>query len=420
MTGASTAKVGIVVLNWNGAAETVACLDSLAAATLDGAAILVVDNASEDDSVAQIRARFPGQEILALPENEGFAGGNNAAIRQLLERGVSAVLLLNNDTRVAPDFLPPLLETLAREPRCAAVSSAIRRLDRPDMLDVAYSEWRLDQRAIVHIVGVNALPAHGFDSLREVQIATGCSVLLAAPALRDVGLFDDAYFAYHEDVDWCLRARRAGYRIMWDPRSRVFHRGSASTQGLRPRPGRDYPVPWEPQLPNAEPLPWNPVRAYLGSRNLVRLLHAHATAADRRAFWRRSAKELPLEFFAFVLGRLGWMRLGRWNYAQLARFYFIERHRWLREAPAGWRGTLRRAALLPFVVPFDLLVAWPRDLLTAIVVGRLDEFIETLRGLRDGALGRPIPFARLGLRGRASARPREDGHLARHEPRAPA
>jgi GT2 family glycosyltransferase len=131
------AGVTIVVLNWNHAEETIVCLDSLRVAELGGASVLVVDNGSRDGSVAAIRARFPQQEILALPENVGFAGGNNAGIRHALARGAEAVLLLNNDTDVAPDFLPPLLEALNSNPRCAAVSSAVLRRDRPHMIDVA-------------------------------------------------------------------------------------------------------------------------------------------------------------------------------------------------------------------------------------------------------------------------------------------
>src|SRR5262245_15747250 len=143
-------EVTIVVLNWNRPAETIACLESLRAADLGGASVLVVDNNSRRPAVDAIRARFPEQEILVLPENVGFAGGNNAGLRAGLARGAGAVLLLNNDTVVAPDFLPPLLEVLAT-PRAAAVTSAVFRLDRPEMLDVAYSELRFDRRCVVQI-----------------------------------------------------------------------------------------------------------------------------------------------------------------------------------------------------------------------------------------------------------------------------
>jgi hypothetical protein len=226
-------------------------------------------------------------------------------------------------------------------------------------------------------------------------VAVGTSLLLRAEALREVGLLDEAYFAYHEDVDWCLRARRAGWRIVWEPHSRVLHGGSASTKtGSRPP---DPIAPWELQLPNAESLPWNPVRTYLGARNVVRLLRTYATPAERRNFVRMCRRDLPLEFFAVALGRLGWMRLGVWDWRRMARFYFVERHALLREPRPGLAAAVVRALARPVLLPWDLFVALPRDVVRAIRSGRLVEFGEYVRGLWDGVRERPLPRTRLGL-----------------------
>jgi GT2 family glycosyltransferase len=387
------AQVTIIILSWNLRDDTLACLESLASADLRGASILVVDNGSRDGSVEAIRARFPALEVLALPENRGYAGGNNAGIRLALERGAEGVLLLNNDTRVAPDFLLPLVSALEDSPWAAAVSSAILRLDRPEMLDVAYSEVRFDRRHVVRIVGVNAMMGHGFDRRQEVQVAIGCSLLIRADALRTVGLFDEEFFAYHEEVDWCLRAHRWGYRILFEPYSRVYHGGSRSTRRLRPAPPAALES-GEPELPNAEPPPWNPVRAYLGARNIVRLLRAHATPDEKREFLRACRRELPREFLAVVWGREGWMTLGRWEWADIARYCFVERHPSVPHA----RGRLSRALALAAVVPFEVVFGIPRDIWRAYRQGRLAQFAAYLGGLRDGYLRRPIPFARLGLR----------------------
>jgi GT2 family glycosyltransferase len=386
------------VLAWNNVDDTLACLTSLAAAQLGGARVMVVDNGSRDGTIERVRAEFPSVAILALPENRGFAGGNNVGITAALDAGAEGVLLLNNDARVTHDFLPPLLAAIASGPRCAAASSAVLRLDRPEMIDVAYAEVRFDRRAVVQIIGVNALLGHGFETRREVEVAVGTSLLLRAEALREVGLLDEAYFAYHEDVDWCLRARRAGWSIVWEPRSRVLHRGSASTKTASRRPPDPVAPPWEAQLPNAEPLPWNPVRAYLGARNVVRLLRTYATPAERRHFVRMSSRDLPLEFFAIVLGRLGWMRLGLWTWRRMGRFYFVERHALLREPRPGLGAAVVRALARVVLVPWDLFVALPRDVVRAIRSGRLVEFAEYLRGLWDGVRDRPLPLARLGLR----------------------
>ena len=124
----------IIVLNWNGREWTLECLESLRQATLDGATVMVVDNGSTDGSIEAVRGRFPDVRVVALPENRGYAGGNNAGIRAALETGAKAVLLLNNATRVAPDFLSHLVGVLNRYRRAAAVSSAIMRLDVPEVL----------------------------------------------------------------------------------------------------------------------------------------------------------------------------------------------------------------------------------------------------------------------------------------------
>ncbi len=382
--------VTIVVLNWNGGSDTVDCLESLAAADLEGATVLVVDNGSRDDSRERIRARSPAQRILALPENRGYAGGNNAGMRAALEAGAGAVLLLNNDTRVAPDFLHPLLSVMHDSPRAAAATSQILRLDRPEVLDVAYLEVHFDERNVVQLQGVNRLPSEGFDRRRQVYVVPGCSVLFRAEALRDVGLFDEAYFAYHEDVDWCLRANQRGWEMYYEPYSRVFHKGSRSTERFNRKPP---PGAWRwdgPPLPHAEPMPFNPVRTYLGTRNTVRLLRRHARPTHRLAFGLAMARLLPLETTAVVLGAESLFRLGRWSWRDVADAYLGGSRDGMRPA----RGALARAAALP------LAVGWrfPRDLVRAARSGRLAEIAETLRGLRDGILGRRLPLERLGLR----------------------
>lgn len=389
----NAADVTVVVLNWNRQEETLACLESLAQADTGGASIIMVDNGSHDGSADAVRARFPAVRVIALPENRGFAGGNNAGIGAALDAGAQAVLLLNNDTRVFPDFLPPLLAALDASPLAAAVCSAIHRLDRPEMLDVAYAQVRFAQRNAVQLLGVNALPGHGFSTRCQIEVAVGCCVLMKAEALRKVGLFDEAYFAYHEDVDWSLRARHAGYQLFYEPYSRVLHRGSTTTAALQtPRADADGGVDYD--LPNAEPLPWNPARTYLGARNLVRLLHVYATPAERRSFLLSCAYEIPLEVLAIVMRREGWLRLGRWSYGDAARRLFVERH----AAQLQGRGPLVRLLLSALLVPVDLLWTLPRDTMRVARQGHLAQMRSYLRGLWDGWRNRPLPLHELGLR----------------------
>src|SRR5262245_2327413 len=260
-TALRAADVAIIVLNWNRREETVACVESLQRADLDGAAIYVVDNGSRDGSVAAIRDRFPGVHVIALPENQGFAGGNNAGIRAALAAGAGAVFLLNNDTVVAPDFLVPLLESANTSELVAAVSSVTLRMDKPELLDAAYLSVYFGHGIVWHY-GVNALPGEGFDQPVCIEAGIGSAMLLTGTALRAIGLLDEAYFAYHEEVDWCFRARAAGFVIVYQPYSRIWHHGSRSTDVSRPaRP--KLILDDEPQLPNPVPLSWSPVRSYL-------------------------------------------------------------------------------------------------------------------------------------------------------------
>ncbi len=392
------AGVRIIVLNWKRAAETIECLRSLEAADLGGASVMVVDNGSPPEMVEALGRAFPRVRILGLPENRGFAGGNNAGIRVALAEGAAGVHLHNNAPVVAPDFLPPLLEAIGSSPQAGAASSAVFRMDRPEMLDVAWCEVDFAQRHAVKIVGVNALPGEGFDRRRSVPVVMGCSVLIKAEVFRRVGLFDEAYFAYHEDVEWCLRARRAGYELFFEPFSRVYHRGSRSTARPRPQAPPVIRRPAGPELPNAEPLPWNPVRTYLGTRNLVRLMRTYASRKQRLSFVRACVREIPLEFSAILVGEAGRMRLGAWSYRRFLDTYFIERHPVLRTPPHGWLGGARRLGAMVTLPVLDALWSLPRDIVRAWRRGQFAEFAEYLRGLRDGVLDRPLPLGRLGLR----------------------
>jgi GT2 family glycosyltransferase len=381
----AAADVTIVVLNWQRPDETIACLESLRAAALGGARVLVVDNGSRDDSAARIHARFPDQPILALPENRGYAGGNNAGIRAALARGAKAVLLLNNDTVVAPDFLEPLLWVLDRDAGIAAVSSAILRPDR-ETLEVAWLRVHFGH-GLIRRIGVHALPSEGYTAQRPVPVVVGCSLLIAADALGAVGAFDEGYFAYHEDVDWCFRARAAGWEVYYQPLSRVYHTGSRSTAALV-RPLRSARTTGRPRLPNAQELSWNPVRSYLGARNAVRFLHRHARWWQWVYFVAASAYHLPLELFAMAMDHEEEYLIGDWNF-RIGLAYLL----------FGPRETRTPARILLGIAsaPWRLLVTLPRALVARHRDGRTAQLVEHCRGLWDGLWGHPIDLTRLRL-----------------------
>lgn len=216
-------RTAVIVLNWNRPAETIACLDSLAELE-ERPPVLVVDNGSTDDSVAGIAGHHPWAESLRLDRNRGFGGGMNAGILALLARPdpPEFVWLLNNDTIVDPGALRAMVARADSEPRVGAVGSVL--------LDVTGQH--------VHECGGGSLNHVLWTTTRVMQpepsrldYLTAASVLLRVATLVEVGLFDERYFFYFEDVDLSLRLTKAGWFLDVAPESRVRHTLGATVGG---------------------------------------------------------------------------------------------------------------------------------------------------------------------------------------------
>ncbi len=208
--------ISVVVVNYNGQHHLERCLPSLAAQTYPAFEVVVVDNASTDGSVEWLAAHFPNVRVVGAPHNLGFAAGNNLGIRQA--RG-DLIATLNNDTEVEPDYLERLAAPMC-EPRvgaCAALMLEFEHRDRIDSagigLDRAGFAWNLHagQRA------------ENLGETREVWGACAGAALYARAMLDEIGLFDEDYFGFYEDVDLAWRARRAGWKCLFVPGARVYH-----------------------------------------------------------------------------------------------------------------------------------------------------------------------------------------------------
>jgi GT2 family glycosyltransferase len=220
--------VAAVVLGWNGRDDTLACLRSLRGATYPELSVVVVDNASTDGGPDAVAAEFPEATLLRLHENRGFAGGVNAGVEAALDEGVDFVLLLNNDATVDAGFLEPLVE--ATRPGVGAACSQILDADgsRIWYAGADYDPRRGHQG---RHTGYGSPPIPAGVAPYETDRACGGAMLVPRAAFELVGPLDEALFAYAEDVDWSLRARDAGLRIVVVPASVVRHRVSASTGG---------------------------------------------------------------------------------------------------------------------------------------------------------------------------------------------
>lgn len=222
--------VWILIVNWNGREMTLDCLESLRRVTYKNRRVLVVDNGSTDGSAAAIRERYPDVELLPLTENRRFAGGTNAGIRYAREHGADLLLLLNNDTTVDPGFLDPMVERICSDPTIGIVAPKILYHSAPDLLWYAggtISFWRGTMRH----EGIRERDRGQRDTGGETDYATGCCLLAGTDMVKTIGPLDESYTMYTEDADWCMRARGAGYRVIYEPRARVWHRLSVSAGG---------------------------------------------------------------------------------------------------------------------------------------------------------------------------------------------
>ena len=223
-------RLTIVVLNWNGVEDTVALLRTLERCRLpDGwsAVVMVVDNGSTDGSAARIAAEFPKVDLVALPENLRFAGGNNRGLKRALEAGAEAVMLLNNDTEADPGLLERLLLALEQHPEAGAAAPLIyfgapsQRIWYAGGRCEPWLGWSAHR-------GLRSLDRGQYRSIERTGYITGCCLLARRDAWERVGLLDERYYIYAEDADWCLRARRIGLPLLFVPTARLWHKVSAS------------------------------------------------------------------------------------------------------------------------------------------------------------------------------------------------
>jgi len=220
----------IVVLNWNGADDTLACLTSLAGVISPSCRVIVVDNGSTDGSAERIHDAFADIEQLVLPDNQGYAAGNNAGFRRVMEFHAEYVIFLNNDTIVDQGFYGPLIETLQRNSSAGIAVPKIFYWDQPDTLWYGGGIVRLSTGLISH-VGIRKKDSPEFDRPGITGYATGCCLAMRCKDFQAVGGFDETFRMYAEDVDLSLRICSLGKSIEYVPSSRVWHKVSASLHG---------------------------------------------------------------------------------------------------------------------------------------------------------------------------------------------
>jgi GT2 family glycosyltransferase len=251
--------VVLLILTWNRRDDVLRCVASLPRQRYPNVTPVVIDNASQDDTVVALRARYPELTILENRRNLGYAGGNNAGIGWALEHDADYVQLINSDTEVTPELTAELVRVAESDPRIAVVGCRNLLMEDPSQLWGAYSTLTYGP-FLVRSDGAGATDGPQWQVIRDVDAVIGNGYLWRRQALQQVGLLDESLFGYHEDVDWCERARRAGWRVVYAGTAAIVHRGGSSSS---PEHKRVFPA-----------------RYFLG-RNAVRFARRYGGAADR-------------------------------------------------------------------------------------------------------------------------------------------
>ena len=219
-------KVDIIILNWNGLDDTIECLGSLQKLTYPNYRVIIVDNGSKNNELEAIKAAYPNDKKFVFIQNTtnlGFAGGCNVAIDRSLQDGTPFVLLLNNDTLTDPKLLDELVGAAGQDKQAGVVGAKIYLHSEPKEIWTAATYFNF------YFPPLSKMKYP--DSTVEVNSVIGCCMLIRSSVFEAIGKLDEEYFAYGEEDDFNMRARKAGYKLIYCPSAELWHKVSSSTGG---------------------------------------------------------------------------------------------------------------------------------------------------------------------------------------------
>lgn len=217
-------KVSVIIPNWNGKKFLKDCLDSLAAQSFRDLEVVLVDNGSRDGSADYVRDQYPWVKLVALPENLGFAAGNNRGLEEC--RG-EYIVALNNDTKVEPGFLAAMVEAADSAPEVGMVAAKMLNFFETNRIDSV--GMQVARNGLGYNIGFGEQDEGQYDKPAEVFGPCGGAALYRREMISQVGFFDPDFFAYYEDFDLAWRGRLAGWRCVTAPKAIVYHVHSATS-----------------------------------------------------------------------------------------------------------------------------------------------------------------------------------------------
>lgn len=231
-------RISIIILNWNGWEDTIECLESLYKINYLNYEVIVVDNGSTDQSVKMIKDWSKGRRlsIIENDKNYGFAGGNNIAMEKILKKAESDyILLLNNDAVVDKKFLIELVKVSEEYKNVGIVGPKIYDYGSKDKKNIVQSAGgkinfyigRFSHR------GQKQIEKKQFERIEKVDYVCGACLLIKIRVIKQIGLLESKFFAYFEDVDWCIRARENDFRAVYAPGSLIWHKQGKALEDAR-------------------------------------------------------------------------------------------------------------------------------------------------------------------------------------------